>query len=141
MKTLTVKEAIARVNSGGNLESVVLEEQSIQQVNVRDAIVLASGGIVIPEERIYYDDADIQYDEEIDELTITSGPVHLSWEEKAKRAQKQVDQLNDEVDILKLHLPINPAIKSWLEAQSIPTEQLLTQLLEDFYRAQQLLKK
>jgi hypothetical protein len=36
-------------------------------------------------ERIYYDDTDIVYDEDIDELTITSGPVQLSWEEKAKR--------------------------------------------------------
>lgn len=88
MKILTIKEAVAHVNKGGNLKGIILEEKSLQQVNVQDAMVLASGGIVIPEERIYYDDADIEYDEDIDELTITSGPVQLSWEEKAKRAQQ-----------------------------------------------------
>ena len=88
MKTLTVKQAVARVNSGENLEGVVLDKDSIQQVNVRDAMVLSSGGIVIPEENIYYDDDDIQYDEDIDELTITSGVVELSWEEKARKGAR-----------------------------------------------------
>lgn len=165
MKVLTVKEAVARVNSGGNLEGIVLEEQSMQQVNVRDAMVLAQGGIVIPEERIYYDDADIEYDEDIDELTITSGPVQLSWEEKAKRAQQQVDQLNEEgitydeafegdwvpvesdglaeaeAGLTTLHLELTPEIKAWLAEQSVPAERLVGQLLADFYRAQQLLGK
>ena len=86
MKTLTVKEAVERVKRGETLEGISLDKNSLQQVNVRDAMVLSEGGIVIPEQNIYYDDTDIEYDEDIDELTITSGPVQLSWEEKAKRA-------------------------------------------------------
>ncbi len=46
MEVLTVKEAVERVNSGGNLEGVILDENTIQQVNVRDAMVLSRGGIV-----------------------------------------------------------------------------------------------
>ena len=38
MKVLTVKEAVERVNRGDNLDGVVLEESTIRQVNVRDAI-------------------------------------------------------------------------------------------------------
>ena len=56
MEILMVKEAVQRVNSGGNLEGVMLDEQTIKQVNIRDAMVLSSGGIVIPEQTIYYDD-------------------------------------------------------------------------------------
>ena len=88
MEVLTVKEAVQRVNSGGNLEGVVLDESTIKQVNVRDAMVLSRGGIVIPEQNIYYKDEEIEYDEDIDELVITSGIVKLSWEEKAKRAEE-----------------------------------------------------
>ncbi|MFZ2900440.1 MAG: hypothetical protein WA004_17545 [Saprospiraceae bacterium] len=43
-------------------------------------------GIVIPEQNIFYNDEDIEYDEDIDELVITSRVVKLSWEEKARRA-------------------------------------------------------
>lgn len=86
MQVLTVKEAVVRVNKGESLEGIVLEENSVKQVNVRDAMVLARGGIVIPEQNIFYNDEDIEYDEDIDELVITSGVVKLSWEEKARRA-------------------------------------------------------
>ncbi|MBL7780514.1 MAG: hypothetical protein JNM22_04795 [Saprospiraceae bacterium] len=88
MKILTVKEAVEWVNSGNNLKGVVLEEDTIQQVNVRDALVLARGGIVIPEKNIYYNDNEIEYDEDIDDLIITSGIVNLSWEEKAKKSKE-----------------------------------------------------
>lgn len=89
MEILTLKEAVQRVNSGGNLGRVVLDENTIRQVNVRDAMVLSRGGIVIPEQNIYYNDEEIEYDEEIDELVITSGVLRLSWEEKAKKAEEK----------------------------------------------------
>ena len=66
MEVLTVKEAVQRVNSGGNLEGIVLDESTIKQVNVRDAMVLSRGGIVIPEQNIYYKDEEIEYDEDIE---------------------------------------------------------------------------
>lgn len=43
MEVLTVKEAVERVNKGGNLKGVVLEESTLKQVNVRDAMVLSRG--------------------------------------------------------------------------------------------------
>ena len=88
MEVLTVKDAVERVNNGGNLKGVVLDESTTGQVNVRDAMVLSRGGIVIPEQNVYYNDEEIEYDEDIDELEITSGIVKLSWEEKAKRAEE-----------------------------------------------------
>ena len=168
MKTLTVREAVERVNLGESLEGVILEKDSLQQVNVRDAMVLSSGGIVIPEENIYYDDADIEYDEEIDALTITSGPIQLSWEEKAKRAATHPTDFDEEADegiaydeafegdwvpvatdglaeaeagLTTLHLALDPELKAWLAKQPVSAEELVTQLLEDFYHTQQLLGK
>jgi len=91
MKMLTVKQAVELVNDGDNLDGVVLDAGSAAQVNVRDAMVLSRGGIVVPEQSIYYDDADIEYDEEIDDLVVTSGIVQLPWEEKDRRAQAYAD--------------------------------------------------
>jgi len=166
MKVLTVEEAVERVNSGGNLEGVVLDENSLKQVNVRDAMVLSRGGIVIPEEHIYYDDTDIEYDEDIDELTITSGIIDLSWEEKAKRAaahQQQIDQDDEGIAYdeafegdwvrvkteglagaeatLDVRLQLDPVIRSWLEQHSVPVNKLIEQLLVNFYQAAQLIEK
>jgi len=98
MNILTVKEAVELVNRGETLEGVVLDKSTTRQVNVRDAMVLSMGGIVIPEENIYYNDADIVYDEDIDELLVTSGIVALSWEEKAKRAKAYSEKADSNVD-------------------------------------------
>lgn len=48
-------------------------------------MILSRGGIVIFEENIYYDDIEIEYDEEIDELVIGKEIIGLSWEEKLER--------------------------------------------------------
>lgn len=142
MKVLTVEQAVERVNKGGNLQGIVLDKNTLEQVNVRDAMVLSSGGIVIPEQNIYYDDADIQYDEDIDELTITSGIVNLSWEEKAKRAAAQQKQTHQEADAtLEVQLHLDPEIKTWLDQQPIAADKLIESLLDQFYHIQQMIKK
>ena len=98
----------------------------MQQVNVRDAMVLSRGGIVIPEERIYYDDADIAYDEafEGDWIPVDSDGL-----------------VEAEAGLTTLHLALDPELKAWLAEQPVPAEQLVGQLLQDFHRAQQLLVK
>ena len=99
MKVLNVKEAVEQVNKGERLEGVVLDESTTRQVNVRDALVLSMGGIVIPDQNIYYNDDEIVYDEDIDELVITSGVVQLSQEEKAKRAKAYSERHSGPGDI------------------------------------------
>ena len=141
MKTLTVKQAVARVNSGENLEGVVLDKDSIQQVNVRDAMVLSSGGIVIPEQNIYYDDDDIQYDEDIDELTITSGVVELSWEEKARRAAAGQQPGHPPVAV-KIDLSTQaPEIDDWLLENEKKVAALLKPIVVSLFEAEKKIKK
>ncbi len=70
-------------------------------------MILSRGGIVIPEENIYYDDTEIEYDEEIDELVIGKEITGLSWEEKSERFEARqrtekkvsIDILTDESEI------------------------------------------
>ena len=137
MKVLTVKQAVARVNSGENLEGVVLDEDSIRQVNVRDAMVLSSGGIVIPEQNLYYDDDDIEYDEDIDELTITSGVVELSWEEKARKAAAG-QQRDHPAAAVKIDLSTqDPEIDHWLLENEEKVAALLKPVIVSLFEAEQ----
>lgn len=134
MKVLTVKEAVEWVNRGNNLEGVVLDESTIKQVNVRDAMVLAKGGIVIPEQNIYYNDDEIEYDEDIDELVITGGIVKLSWEEKARRAKEYSEKGKKEV-MVDLSTQ-KPEIDDWIAKNREKVEKLLKPIVISLFNAE-----
>lgn len=138
MQILTVKQAVARVNKGQSLEGIVLEENSVKQVNVRDALVLARGGIVIPEQNIFYNDEDIEYDEDIDELVITSGVVNLSWEEKARRANEYKEAGKEIMVNLSTH---TPEIDDWIAKNKKKLETLLKPIVINLFNAEKILKE
>jgi hypothetical protein len=138
MITLTVKEAVDRVNNGGDLKDVSIDKVSMQQVNVQDAIVLNRGGIVVPEENLFYDDNDIAYDDEIDELVIGEEITNLSWEEKSARFEKGY--------IANTSIKINisteePEIDRWIEKNKIKLERVLTPIIIDLFKAEKLLQE
>lgn len=141
MEILTVKEAVERVNKGGNLKGVVLEESTIKQVNVRDAMVLSRGGIVIPEQNVYYNDEEIEYDEDIDELVITSGIVKLSWEEKAKRAEENSEKLKEGKEILVDLSTQKPEIDDWIAKNKDKLEILLRPIVINLFNAEKVIKE
>lgn len=141
MEVLTVKEAVQRVKSGGNLEGVVLDESTIKQVNVRDAMVLSRGGIVIPEQNIYYKDEEIEYDEDIDELVITGGIVNLSWEEKARKAEEYAKQVEKVEEVLINLSTEKPEIDNWISANKKKLERLLRPIVIDLFNAERIIKE
>ena len=141
MKVMTVKEAVERVNHGENLEGVVLDESTIKQVNVRDAMVLSRGGIVVPEQNIYYNDEEIEYDEDIDELVITSGIVNLSWEEKAKRAKEYSAEGKLEKEIMVDLSTQKPEIDDWIAKNKQKLETLLKPIVVNLYNAEKVVKE
>jgi Zn-dependent metalloprotease len=141
MRVLTVKEAVERVNQGENLEGVALDESTIKQVNVRDAMVLSRGGIVVPEQNIYYNDEEIEYDEDIDELVITSGIVKLSWEEKAKRAKEYTAEGRLEREIMVDLSTQKPEIDDWIAKNKQKLETLLKPIVVNLYNAEKIVKE
>lgn len=65
---MKIEQALAMVKNGESLKGAVLEDVDVVQVIVRDALSLARAGIVVPEQNVFYDDDEIAYDEEIDEV-------------------------------------------------------------------------
>lgn len=138
MKTLTVKEAVDRVNSGQNLEGVHLDKESLKQVNVRDAMILNRGGIVVPEENLYYDDNDIVYDEEIDELVIGEEITGLSWEEKINRFQNY-QNTNENISI---NLSTqDQEVNKWIEMNKEFLEKVLRPIVKNLFDVENLANK
>lgn len=136
MKTLTVKEAVNRVSRGETLKNVVLDKESIAQVNVRDAMILSRGGIVIPEENLYYDDDDIEYDEEIDELIIGNEITHLSWEEKSRRVEKFSQKKSVSIDIATDDIEV----EKWIESNKNKLGEILTPIIVNLFHAEKVIK-
>ncbi|MCB0561950.1 MAG: hypothetical protein H6573_13015 [Lewinellaceae bacterium] len=141
MKVLTVKEAVERVNRGGNLEGVVLDESTTQQVNIRDAMVLSRGGIVIPEQNIYYKDEEIEYDEDIDELVITSGVVDLSWEEKARKAKEYNKNRKEKKEVIIDLSTQQPEIDDWIAKNRKKLETVLRPIVVNLFNAEKIIKE
>lgn len=81
---MKIEQALVMVKNGESLKGAVLEDVDTVQVSVRDALSLARAGIVVPEQNVFYDDDEIEYDEEIDEVEWSTENLKLSWEGKAK---------------------------------------------------------
>lgn len=136
MEKLTVKEAVERVSNGGDFKGVVLDKESLLQVNVRDAMILSRGGIVVPEENLYYDDNDIEYDEEIDELIIGDEITHVSWEEKSKRFEEFGNMKSASIDIT----TDDNEIEKWIEGNRSKLGEILKPIIVNLFNAEKVIK-
>lgn len=127
MKTkLTIAEALQRARAEEPLQGYQVDF-SDHKVEALEAMQLAKAGIDVPEESIYYDDEAIAEDEAFEGEWTPVATDGLA-EAEAEAA-------------LNVRPQLNPEVKAWLEQQSIPTSQLLEQLLVNFYRTEQQLRK
>jgi hypothetical protein len=69
-----VEQAIEMARNHESLEGLVIENLSDTQVRAIDALALAEHGILIPEQNIYYDDKDITYDPDFDDVAWSKEP-------------------------------------------------------------------
>lgn len=83
-----VEQAIEMARNNESLEGLVIENLNDTQVRAIDALALAEHGILIPEQNIYYDDKDIAYDPDFDDVAWNKEPLKMTWEEKMQLAEK-----------------------------------------------------
>ncbi|MCR9134046.1 MAG: hypothetical protein NXI08_15850 [bacterium] len=127
MKTkLSVAEALQKARTEEPLQGYQVDFTD-HKVEALEAMQLAKAGVDVPEESIYYDDETIAEDEAFEGEWTPVATDGLA-EAEAEAA-------------LNVRLQLNPEVKAWLEQQSIPTSQLLEQLLVNFYRTEQQLRK
>lgn len=125
---LTVAEALQKARAQEPLQDYQVDFTH-HKVEALEAMQLAKAGLEVPEDRIYYDDETTAEDEAFE-----GNWVPVATDGLAEAEAKAEATLN-------VRLQLESEIKDWLEQQSIPPNQLLEQLLVNFYRAERLLSK
>lgn len=87
---------------------------------------LAKHGITVPDEAIYYNDDDIEMDDD---------DFAGEW----KRIDYDPNSAQEAYVEVKINL--NKDVKNWVESQNIQLPELLENLLEGFYRTQRSIAK
>ena len=77
---IKIDQAILKARNGESLAGITIEDLQDTQVKAKDAFILAEYGILIPEQNIFYDDADIAYDADIDDVEWSKEPIRMTWE-------------------------------------------------------------
>jgi len=137
---MRIDEAIAMANKGQSLEGVVIEDLKDKQVKAMDALMLSRYGIVIPEENVYYDDSEIAYDEDFDDVAWSSEPIQLTFEEKVELANRSAEK-DDKEDISLKITVANNELKQWIKMNQKKVEGILSNLIVDLYKTQKVIKK
>lgn len=137
MKT---EQALTMIKNGESLKGVVLEDLNAVQVSARDALSLARSGIVVPEQNVFYDDTDIAYDEEIDEVEWSNENLNLSWEEKAKLFRESKPQ-NKQKPIT-LEITTNDSeVDTWLSENRERLSEVIKPIIKSLYEAEKMIKE
>ena len=71
---ISVSEALRKLENGESIAGCTIDFDRIK-VEALDVMKLAKGGIFVPEEAIYYDDDNIEYDEDFEGDWVRETPV------------------------------------------------------------------
>lgn len=135
-KKIDVNSAIDLLKSGGNLDQTIITDLVTAKVKMPDALLLARNGYVIPEDNVVYDDSQIQYDPDFDDVT-WGKPVPFK---KLKQSLEAGDQLAEAVElIVKLQIK-STDVKEWLTKNEGQINIMISGLLESMYKADKLAK-
>ncbi len=138
---MNIEEAIALARSNESLQGVAIEDLKDVQVKAVDALILAEHGIIVPEQNIYYDDADIAYDPDFDEIEWSQEPVELTWDEKVTLAKQSSGQAEDAEEIsvrIKIH---DEEVRKWIHDNQDKVGVILGSFVVDIYNATKLIQK
>ena len=121
---LSVSEALRKLESGEKISGYTIDFERIKIESV-DVMKLSKGGVVVPEESIYYAEDEIIQDIE----------EEGDWERIDYDPLSQDKEVKTEVRIV-----LKSDVQNWVETQDIKLDKLLEQLLEGFYRSQKIVK-
>lgn len=135
-----IEEAIAMANDGQSVEGIIIEGLNDSQIKAMDALMLARHGIVIPEQNIYYDDSEIAYDEDFDDVEWSKEPIKLSFEEKVALANRGFQDNDKEEISLKIAIS-DKEVKQWIRINQQKVEKIISGLIVDLYYTKKVFKE
>lgn len=131
---ISVEKAIEILKSGGDLGKSIIADLDTSKVKAMDALLLAENGFLVPDGNIVYDDKDIRYDSDFDEVD-WGKPVSFEKERKQLENSPAEEEL-----IIRLQIK-NEGMKEWLQINREKLDEVIHKLLEDLYKTERLLKE
>ncbi len=116
---ISVSEAISKIESGQSLEGYSINFERIK-IEALDVMKLSKAGINVPENSIYYNDEDIEFDEEFEG----------KWE------RIDYDPIQEAKLQTEIKIKVKKDIRQWVESKNIQLDKLIENLLEGFYQTQ-----
>lgn len=120
---ISVSEALQRIEAGQPISDYTIDFDRIK-VEALDVMKLAKAGFEVPEEAIYYDDEDIAYDE--------------AFEGNWQRVPTGNPPTSTQQTVIKIAVPED--MRQWIAVNHVDLDQLVTKLLDSFYRTQKLVR-
>ncbi|MFZ4476156.1 MAG: hypothetical protein ACOYPR_13240 [Saprospiraceae bacterium] len=133
-KELDVDSAINLLKSGGKLGEIIISDLATSKVQMMDALLLARNGYIVPEDNVVYDDAQIQYDPDFDDVA-WGQPVPFK---KLIPSLESGDPLTEKAELV-VKLQIKSAdMKLWLAKNEDQINMIVSGLIESMYRADKI---
>lgn len=130
-KEMNVDSAIELLKSGGSLDQIIIADLETSKVRVMDALLLAQNGCVVPDGNIVYDDDQIQYDPDFDDVT-WGKPVSFK---KLRQSWEADEASTDATDfVIKLQVK-NADMKQWLAKNEDQINSVVEEFIENMYQA------
>lgn len=137
---LKVEQAIAMARNNESLEGLVIEDLKDTQVRAVDALALAEHGVLLPEQNIYYNDEDIAYDPDFDEVEWSKEPLKMTWEEKIQLAAQIEKNAASDEEISVVVKITDREVRQWMNEHGDKMGQILGNFIVDIYKANQIIK-
>ena len=138
---LKIEQAIEMARKNKSLEGVIIEDLKETQVRAVDALILAEYGIVIPEQNIYYNDDDIAYDPDFDDVKWSEEPLKMTWEEKMQLSEELHKNNKKEEEIsVKVNIS-DQEVRQWVNENYDKMGQILGNFIVDIYKANKIIKE
>ena len=128
---INVDSAIQLLKSGGNLDQVIIADLNTSKVSMIDALLLAKNGFVVPDGNIVYDDEQIRYDPDFDEVT-WGKPLPFKKLRQSLETEQPLPELTELV--VKLHVK-SADMTIWLTKNKTQINRIISGLLESMYEA------
>ncbi|MEN0004407.1 MAG: hypothetical protein AAF798_09695 [Bacteroidota bacterium] len=121
---VTLAEALKLLQQGKLNEDYEIQYLASDKVEATDALKLGVLGLDIPEEKIYYDDAQVTDDDDFEG----------DW--------MQIDSdIEDYKKHLVVNLKIDQEVEKWLSSSEIDMDALVSELITGFYRSSKAIER
>ncbi len=138
-KMMKTKGVIELIKQGQSVEEVVISDLDQTKVGFRDALLLTKNGFVVPAGNIVYDDAEVEYDPDFDEVSWSGKYGKLRDLLKSQGIDPAMEPENIQGTITIEIAVKDKAVQEWLAKNTSKLQELVNKLVIDLYHTDQIL--